>query len=419
MNAAPARDPFDDAYSRLTRAGALIQLAPEVLETLRRPRQTVSANLLVRADDGTLCSYEAWRCRYSDALGPAKGGIRYHPESELREVMSLALWMTCKCAVAGLPYGGAKGAVAVDPRTLSPTELERLARAYAQAFAPHIGPDTDVPAPDMYTNARTMAWIADEYARHVGHPEPAVITGKPVALGGSLGRDTATGDGAFLVLRELAARYGVDAPGTRACLVGFGNAGQRIATLLHEAGYRVVGIADTGGAIRHEAGLDPAAVAVAKDRGGSVTDYAAAGVRRMGVDELIVSDCELLVPAATAAQIHAGNAPALRARCLLEIANGPVTADADPILHQRGIATLPDILANAGGVVVSYFEWLQNRSRDPWTAPQVRARLEQAMRAAAARVADTAQRHACDLRTAAYVVALERLSAAILAKAPA
>ena len=419
MNAAPARDPFDDAYSRLTRAGALIQLAPEVLETLRRPRQTVSANLLVRADDGTLRSYEAWRCRYSDALGPAKGGIRYHPESELREVMSLALWMTCKCAVAGLPYGGAKGAVAVDPRTLSPTELERLARAYAQAFAPHIGPDTDVPAPDMYTNARTMAWIADEYARHVGHPEPAVITGKPVALGGSLGRDTATGDGAFLVLRELAARYGVDAPGTRACLVGFGNAGQRIATLLHEAGYRVVGIADTGGAIRHEAGLDPAAVAAAKDRGGSVTDYAAEGVRRMGVDELIVSDCELLVPAATAAQIHAGNAPALRARCLLEIANGPVTADADPILHQRGIATLPDILANAGGVVVSYFEWLQNRSRDPWTAPQVRARLEQAMRAAAARVADTAQRHACDLRTAAYVVALERLSAAILAKSPA
>lgn len=419
MNAAPARDPFDDAYSRLTRAGALIQLAPEVLETLRRPRQTVSANLLVRADDGTLRSYEAWRCRYSDALGPAKGGIRYHPDSELREVMSLALWMTCKCAVAGLPYGGAKGAVAVDPRTLSPTELERLARAYAQAFAPHIGPDTDVPAPDMYTNARTMAWIADEYARHVGHPEPAVITGKPVALGGSLGRDTATGDGAFLVLRELAARYGVDAPGTRACLVGFGNAGQRIATLLHEAGYRVVGIADTRGAIRHEAGLDPAAVAAAKDRGGSVTDYSAAGVRRMGVDELIVSDCELLVPAATAAQIHAGNAPALRARCLLEIANGPVTADADPILHQRGIATLPDILANAGGVVVSYFEWLQNRSRDPWTAPQVRARLEQAMRAAAARVADTAQRHACDLRTAAYVVALERLSAAILAKSPA
>lgn len=419
MNAAPARDPFDDAYSRLARAGALIQLAPEVLETLRRPRQTVSANLLVRADDGTLRSYEAWRCRYSDALGPAKGGIRYHPDSELREVMSLALWMTCKCAVAGLPYGGAKGAVAVDPRTLSPTELERLARAYAQAFAPHIGPDTDVPAPDMYTNARTMAWIADEYARHVGHPEPAVITGKPVALGGSLGRDTATGDGAFLVLRELAARYGVDAPGTRACLVGFGNAGQRIATLLHEAGYRVVGIADTGGAIRHEAGLDPAAVAAAKDRGGSVTDYAAEGVRRMGVDELIVSDCELLVPAATAAQIHAGNAPALRARCLLEVANGPVTADADPILHQRGIATLPDILANAGGVVVSYFEWLQNRSRDAWTAAQVRARLEQAMRGAAARVADTAQRHACDLRTAAYVVALERLSAAILAKAPA
>ncbi len=408
---------YEAAFARVRKAGERIDLHPEVLEVLHYPRETISASLPVRMDDGTLLSYKAWRCRYSDALGPGKGGIRFHPDASLREVMTLALWMTCKCAVVDVPFGGAKGAVCVDVHQLSERELERLSRAYMQAFARHLGPDRDIPAPDMYTNARIMAWMADEYARLIGQPEPAVITGKPLAIGGSFGRDGATGMGAWLVLDELGQRLDLGADGARVIVIGFGNAGERIATLLHDAGYRVIGVADSGGGIVCDKGLDPRQVGQSKRKHGSVVRHRRGrSVRRVETDELWSTDCELLVPVAGGDMIGVAQARVLKARCLLEVANGPVQPKADAVLRKRGIEVVPDILVNAGGVVVSYFEWLQNRSRDRWSAETVQQRLDQTMRSAARAVADTAVELDCGLRSAAYVVALRRLSEAIMAR---
>lgn len=413
-------DIFDAAFSRVKSAAERIGIQDEVLQVLHYPRETLAANVMLRHDDGRLTGHKAWRCRYSDVLGPTKGGIRFHAGSSLREVMALAMWMTFKCAVANLPYGGAKGAICVDPRKLSDAERQRLTQAYLQAFRRMIGPDRDIPAPDVNTNARVMAWMADEYARCVGHPEPAVVTGKPVELGGSEGRTGATGMGGYLVLQALAGHLELPAEGTRVAILGFGNVGGTLADLLHEDGYRIVGLADSGGAITCEDGLDVAAVRKAMAKSGTVADYKAKGVRKDdNPDSLVGIDCDLLVPAALQDQIHADNAGDVKARCVLELANGPTTPDADAILDKAGVHVVPDILANAGGVTVSYFEWLQNRSRDYWTAEQVQSRLEDVMRDAAKRVADTAEELDCSLREAAYAVALRRIEKAVLAKAPA
>ncbi|WP_407353841.1 Glu/Leu/Phe/Val family dehydrogenase [Luteimonas sp. R10] len=417
QDAAP--DLFDAAFSRVREAAERIGTHPEVLRTLHYPKETLAANLLLRRDDGRLASHKAWRCRYNDALGPTKGGIRFHPASNLREVMALALWMTCKCAVADLPYGGAKGAVCVDPHVLSDTELQRLAHAYVHAFARMIGPERDIPAPDVATDARTMAWMADEYARGLGRPEPSVITGKPAAYGGLVGRSGATGMGGFLVLRALARRLDLPRKDARVSIVGFGNAGGAIADLLHGDGWRIVGLGDSKGAVFASAGLEVGRVREAKRARGSVADHSGRGVRRLrSADALVGSDCDLLVLAALQDTVHAGNAGEVRARAILEIANGPVTPDADTHLARDGVEVVPDILANAGGVVVSYCEWLQNRSRDAWSPERVQARLEDTMRAAARRVDDTARELRSPLRQAAYAVALRRLEAAILAASP-
>lgn len=411
-------DIFDGAYGRLAHAARRLDVDPEVLAHLHYPKETLAVTLPVRRDDGRLQSFKAWRCRYNDALGPTKGGIRFHQGTSLREVMTLALWMTCKCALVDIPFGGAKGAVCVDAHELSRTELERLSRAYAQAFNGFLGARRDIAAPDMYTDARVMAWMADEHARCLGRPEPAFITGKPVAVGGSQGREGATGMGAFIALEELRQRLGIDPGCTRVAVAGFGNAGQRIAGLLHEDGYTVVALSDSSGAIHHPDGFNPAEVAEVKRDKGRVGAWRRGGrqLQRLEPDELFSVECDLLVPAATGGQIDAALARRIKARTILELANGPVWPEADAVLRERGIEVVPDILANAGGVVVSYFEWLQNLSGDYWPAEKVQARLEEVIRRAARKVSDASLEHGCDLREAAYVVALEQLSEALMSR---
>lgn len=371
---------------------------------------------MIRMDDGSRRSFVAWRCRYDDTRGPTKGGIRFHPASTVDEVATLAFWMTFKCAVMNLPYGGGKGAVQVDPRGLSRTELERLSRSYVQAFAGMIGPDRDIPAPDVYTNSMIMGWMADEYSSMVRQPSPAVITGKPIPLGGSLGRDDATARGGFYLLKHLEAELGLRNSAKRVVVQGYGNAGIHIARLLHADGYRIVGISDSRGAIASPDGLDPNAVLDAKDTHGSVVAYAETGrAKAISADELLAVDCEVLVPAALEDQIHENNAGAIKARVVLELANGPVTAEADAILEAKGAVVLPDILANAGGVTVSYFEWVQNRQGYYWSVEEVHSRLKTIMEAEGRQVWDISLAKKVSMRTSAYVHALQRLSDAIAA----
>lgn len=404
------------ALKRMDEAVRHIEVDAEVIEKLRHPKETLSTRLMIRMDDGSRRSFVAWRCRYDDTRGPTKGGIRFHPSSTVDEVMTLAFWMTFKCAVMNLPYGGGKGAVQVDPRGLSRAELERLSRAYVQAFAGMIGPDRDIPAPDVYTNSMIMGWMADEYSSIVRQPSPAVITGKPIPLGGSLGRDDATARGGYYLLKHLETELGLNRSAKRVVVQGYGNAGLHIARLLHADGYKIVGISDSRGAIASAEGLDPNAVLDAKDAHGSVAAYAKTGrARETGAEDLLALDCEVLVPAALEDQIHKGNAGVIKAKVLLELANGPVTAEADAILEAKGAVVLPDILANAGGVTVSYFEWVQNRQGYYWTVDEVHSRLKTIMETEGRHVWDIGMGKKVSMRTAAYVHALQRLSDAIAA----
>lgn len=412
-------DLFADAFSRLRATAERIGTHADVLTVLSRPKETLSANVLLRRDDGSLAGYEAWRCRYSDLLGPTKGGLRFHPASNQREVMALALWMTLKCAVVDIPLGGGKGAVCVDPKNLSDTERQRLAEAWVQAFAGMIGPERDIPAPDVATDARTMAWMTAEYGRLRGQPEPAAFTGKPLALGGIHGREEATGRGGWLVLEALAERLQLTPGKTRVMMSGFGNVGRAMARFLENAGYRIVGVGDSGGAVICQDGLDVDALCNTKRSQGTVAALEGEGVKQTrDPDALLCGDCDLLVLAAMQGQIHAGNAAQVQAKAIIELANGPITSDADAILDDRGVQVVPDILANAGGVTVSWFEWRQNRQRGSWSAKRVDDTLAEIMRGAAERVAQTAAELDCSLREAAAAVALRRLEAALLAGAP-
>ena len=403
------------ALSRLDEAAKHIDVDSEVLEKLKYPKETLSVRLSVRMDDGSRRSFPAWRCRYDDTRGPTKGGIRFHPASNVEEVTTLAFWMTFKCAVMNLPYGGGKGAVKVDPHRLSKSELERLSRAYVQAFAGMIGPDRDIPAPDVYTNSMIMGWMADEYSSIVRQPSPAVITGKPLPLGGSLGRDDATARGGFYLIKHLEDDLKLARSAKRVVVQGYGNAGFHIARLLHADGYRIVGLSDSRGAIVCEDGLDPLAVQAAKERGGSVTAYTGGGARAVTDTDLLGMPCEVLVPAALEDQIHTGNAGCIKVRIVLELANGPITPDADRILEAAGVIVLPDILANAGGVTVSYFEWVQNRQGYYWNLEEIHDRLRAIMETEGRRVWAMRAAKGIPMRTAAYAHALGRLSSAIAA----
>jgi glutamate dehydrogenase (NADP+) len=409
----PKTSMLDHALVRLDEAARHLHLDGDVLEKLKYPRETMKVRLMIRMDDGTRKSFMAWRCRYDDTRGPTKGGIRFHPHSTADEVETLAFWMTFKCAVMNLPYGGGKGAVRVDPHTLSKAELERMSRAYIQAFARFIGPDRDIPAPDVYTNAMIMGWMADEYSTIVGQATPAVITGKPIALGGSLGRDDATARGGYYLVRRLENELNLGR-GKRVAIQGFGNAGQHIASLMHADGYKIVAVSDSRGAIHSPTGLDPAKLIAAKNRGESVTSLAEVdGACALSPADLIAVDCELLVPAALEDLIHEQNAERVKAKVVLELANGPVTSEADEILNRKGVVVLPDILANAGGVTVSYFEWVQNRQGQYWSVDEVHSRLKTLMETEGRAVWELALDRNISLRVAAYVHGLARLASAI------
>ncbi len=415
-------DVFSDAVARLERLGSEAGVSPELIDALRSPQATLEATLPVRMDDGSRHYFPAFRTRYNDALGPTKGGIRFHPGVSRSEVQALALWMTIKTAVVGLPYGGGKGGVIVDPKALSPMELERLSRAYVRAFADFIGPDRDIPAPDVYTNARIMGWMVDEYETIHRRKAPGVITGKPVRLGGSLGRDEATGRGAYLCIRELARVRGIDPPKARVAIQGFGNAGYHVARLLHLDGYPIVALSDSKGAIHSEDGFDVESLYQHKQdtrrlRGvyceGSVCQLV--DHKQISNEDLLELDVDILIPAALEGVIGSHNAARIRAPIIVEVANGPISGDVDLELFERGIQVVPDVLANAGGVTVSYFEWVQNRAGYYWTLDEVRSRLADIMTRAFAEVWAAAEHERKSLRSAAYATALHRIEEAELA----
>ena len=408
---------FVKARKRLKEAAKHLDIHSEVIEKLKYPKETLAASLQVRMDDGSQKSFKAWRCRYDDTRGPTKGGIRYHPAVNLDEVMTLAFWMTFKCAVANLPYGGGKGGVAIDASSLSPTELERVSRAYIQAFSRFIGPDRDIPAPDMYTNGIVMAWMADEYSKIMGEPTPAVITGKPIALGGSPGRDDATGRGGYYVLRHLEKELGVSPEKSRIIMQGFGNASFHCARLLHADGFKIIGLSDSRSAIYDPDGMDPMAIMDHKRKGRGLSGSPSNGkMREMTNAELLEQECDVLVPAAMENQIVEENAGNIKAPIILELANGPTTPSADIILRKAGTIVIPDILANAGGVTVSYFEWVQNKAGYYWSLEEVQSKLRQIMEPEARQIWNVKQKKDIDMRTAAYVHALDRIASAIEAQ---
>jgi glutamate dehydrogenase (NADP+) len=404
---------LDSALVRLDEAARHINVDADVIEKLKYPRETTKARLMIRMDDGSRKSFLAWRCRYDDTRGPTKGGIRFHPDASADEVEMLAFWMTFKCAVMNLPYGGGKGAVQVDPRKLSKTELERLSRAYMQAFSRIIGPDRDIPAPDVYTNAMIMGWMADEYSQIVGQASPAVITGKPLALGGSVGRGDATARGGYYLVRHLAEELGLKGK-LRIAIQGFGNAGQHIASLFAADGHSIVAVSDSGGAVRAAGGLSLSALLAAKDANQSVVQTIGKdGHEALSAEDLVGVDCDVLVPAALENMIRVDNAETIKARVVLELANGPVTNDADEILAKRNVVVLPDILANAGGVTVSYFEWVQNKQGYYWELQEIHDRLRVIMEREGRAIWNLASSRGVPVRTAAYVHALSRLAEAI------
>jgi glutamate dehydrogenase (NAD(P)+) len=399
---------------RLDDAAALISLDPDVHRKLRTPRRVLEVAIPVRMDDGRVEVFTGWRVHHDTTRGPGKGGIRFHPETDAAEVCALAAGMTFKTAVADLPFGGAKGGVRCDPRKLSLGELERLTRRYTWEIAPLLGPDKDVPAPDVNTDGRVMAWLLDTLSMISGEALPGAVTGKPLSLGGTPGHAGATSTGVLICARAAFARHDLEFVGRRAIVQGFGKVGGPLVFLLTSAGMRVIGVSDVGGAIHNPAGINGAALADHVAQAGTVAGFAEAD--QITEAEMWALDCELAVPAALEGAITAEVAERLGARILVEAANGPTTPEADPILQRRGITVVPDILANAGGVTASYFEWAQSRQGYAWEEELVAARLRKVMETAFTAVWSKAETLGVTLRRAAFAVALERVAAAIEAR---
>lgn len=416
----PQTNVYLDSLERLERIATQAEVGAEVIETLSRPKATLTASLPVRMDDGSTRHFVAYRCRYNDALGPTKGGIRFHPSVTLEEVQALALWMTLKCAVVGIPYGGGKGGVIVDPKQLSRMEIERLSRSYIRAMADFIGPDVDIPAPDVYTNARIMGWMADEYQAIKRIKAPGVITGKPISLGGSLGREEATGRGAFLVIQLAAGERHIKPNETRVAIQGFGNAGYHVGRLLHQEGYRIVAVSDSQGGIYSEEGFDVESLFQFKQQSGRVRGVYCQGSvceliehQQISNEQLLELDVDILIPAALESVIGPWNAAKIKAPIIAEVANGPITSEVDELLHQAGKLVLPDVLVNAGGVTVSYFEWVQNRNGYAWTLDEVRERLDKIMTTAFQKMWSLGTEEDLPMRNAAYRIAIRRIAEAI------
>ncbi|WNL38685.1 Glu/Leu/Phe/Val dehydrogenase [Halomonas sp. PAMB 3232] len=405
---------FDDARSRLEEVFEALDIHHDARARLMQPAMSLQVSIPVRMDDGRLQAFPAWRVQYDISLGPAKGGVRFHPKVNQHEVTTLSFWMAVKCAVAGLPFGGGKGGVQVDAKALSSLERERLARGYIRAIADVMGPDRDIPAPDMNTDAEVMGWMIDEYENIVRRRAPAAITGKPLSLGGSPGRVEATGRGALKVLELWAQQQSRKPEETTVAVQGFGNAAYHFARLACERGYQVVAVSDSSGGIYKEKGLDIESAKKAKEKHGELAKCRQGnGIKG---EELLALEVDVLALAAMENQVTNDNVDDIRAGMILEIANGPVTSDADRALESRGVDVLPDVLANTGGVIVSYFEWLQNRAGQAWSEEQVNQRLDETLDDQANRVLERARDEKITYRQAAYRQGVERIAEAIMAR---
>lgn len=402
---------YQEAVKQLEKAAECFKINEKILQTLKDPEKVLEADLEVKLDSGVKKKFKAFRVQHNSALGPTKGGIRFHPDVCLDEIEALAFWMTWKNAILALPYGGSKGGVACNPKELSKNELEKISRAYVKAFYKDLGPDKDIPAPDVYTDKQTMAWMSDEYDKLVGKHVPGAFTGKPVVLGGSEGREKATAQGGVYVLEEIVKKKGWGSKEITVAIQGFGNAGSFAAKILHELDYKIVAVSDSKGGAYSRRGIYPFEIQKHKDKTGSVVG--AEGTTKISNEELLELNVDVLIPAALENQITKENADKIKAKVILELANGPVTREADQILNRKGILVVPDILANAGGVTVSYFEWVQNRMGYFWEEDEVLAKLKKKMVEATKSIWEYQERYCADLRTAAYLVGIKRLSQAL------
>lgn len=402
---------FDTAVEYLDGALKYLDIDRGIADILRRPERELTVSLPVRMDDGKVRVLRGFRVQHSTALGPSKGGIRYHPDVTLDEVKALAMLMTWKCAVAGIPFGGAKGAVVCDPKKMSQRELERLTRRYATQISPIIGPRTDIPAPDVNTNPQIMAWFMDTYSMNVGSLIPAIVTGKPVEIGGSCGRSEATGRGVMIIALEALKLKDIDPQGATAVVQGYGNVGSTTAYLLQDQGMKITAVSDSRGGIYRSDGMDARDVLRHKRETGSVIGYPRSD--SVSNAELLTIPCDVLVPAALGGVIHAGNASEIKAKAIVEGANEPTTPEADGILGENGVLVMPDILANAGGVTVSYFEWVQNLQEYYWSEEDVNVRLHEQMARALRQVLAIAKEKRVSMRTAACMVGISRVAKAI------
>lgn len=400
--------PFDAVLKQIDMVAEKLKLDPSIVEKIKHPRKIVIVSVPIRMDDDRIKVFTGYRVQFDMVRGPYKGGIRYHPDVNLDEVKALAAWMTWKCAVMDIPYGGAKGGITCNPKEMSRGELERLTRRYTAMLLDEIGPYKDVPAPDVYTDAQTMAWIMDTYSQFKGYLVPEVVTGKPVELGGSEGREEATGRSVTICTREAAKYLGMELKGARVAVQGFGKVGKAAAKILGGMGAKIIAVSDSKGGIYNAKGLDMQAVIEHKEKTGQLAGFK--GCEEITNEELLELECEILVPAALENQITEANAARIKARIVVEGANGPSTPEARQTLHERGIFVVPDILANAGGVTVSYFEWTQNLHREHWTEEEVNRKLEEKMVKAFNDVLEIAKKHNVSMADAAYMLAISRIA---------
>ncbi|MFH1537169.1 MAG: Glu/Leu/Phe/Val dehydrogenase [Patescibacteria group bacterium] len=406
-------NPFKSALTQLDNAAKLMDLNPDIHERLKMPKRELHISVPVKMDDGSTKVFEGYRVQYDDTRGPFKGGIRFHPQADINEVKALAFWMTFKCATVGIPYGGAKGGITVDPKKLSITELERLSRSFVRGLRDFIGPEKDIPAPDVYTTPQIMAWMMDEYSQLHGKNSPGVITGKPLEVGGSEGRGYSTAQGGVYCIVKLAEKLKLK-KGATVVIQGFGNAGSYMAKILVKKGYKIIALSDSKGGILNNQGLDPVKVEKHKAATDSVMDFE--GAKNITNNQILELKCDILIPAALENVITDKNAGRVKAKAILELANGPTTPEADVKLIKKKIIIVPDILANAGGVTVSYFEWVQNLANYYWTEKEVLDKLKPIMDRSFDLVWANMEKYSCDMRTAAYILATERIAGAMEAR---
>lgn len=413
---------FNNAMEQLKKSAELINLEVSVWERLKKPENILQVSLPVKMDSGELKVFEGYRVQYNNSRGPYKGGLRFHPKTDLNEVKALAFWMAIKCAVVGIPYGGAKGGITVDPKKLSVGELERLTRVFTQKLANFIGPEKDIPAPDVYTNPQIMAWMVDEYSKIKGYNVPGLVTGKPVEIGGSLGRNEATGLGGFFVMEQLAKKIKLNPKKTTVAIQGFGNVGYNLAVFLHKAGYKIMAVSDSQGGIWNKNGhdMDPEEVMKAKKEKGQIDGCYCRGTvcdclnfAKIDNEKLLQLSVDILVPAALEGAINEKNVGRVKAKIVLEMANGGITPEAEEKLNKKGVVVVPDVLANAGGVAVSYFEWVQNLQNYHWSLEEVNKRLEKIMSESFDEVWQRKEKYQTNLRMGAFALALERIGAAM------